>query len=87
MASENLDSVRLKQPAAVDMAQDPARDAETVEKALVKETRSAGAAAYQFDPNAAPEDKARAARSVSSLCCRAQRAWLTRPEPAAEFPS
>ena len=57
----------LKSQGAAEAAGDPnsrvsARDAE---QTLVDESMKAGAAAYQFDPNASPEEKAAQARSVS----------------------
>lgn len=60
-----------KQQGIIETAQAAARDPqsqikpELVEKKLVEESRKAGAAAYQFDPNASPEEKAKAANSVS----------------------
>lgn len=61
----------LKQQGAVEVAQQAAQDAksqvrpETVEKVLVEESKKAGAPAFQFDPNAPPEEKAAAAKAVS----------------------
>lgn len=63
--------------AASELAQDPHSkvNPEKVEEILVEDSKEAGAAAYQFDPNASPEDKAAAAESVSgdpagSYCSR-----------------
>lgn len=47
---------------------------ETVEQDLVDKTTESGAAAYQFNPDASPEEKAAAAESVCSLPCD----WLAR---------
>lgn len=60
---------------SIEAARDPqstvsARDAEQV---LVNETVKAGGAAYQFDPNASPEEKAAQARSVSVLTVKRRR--------------
>jgi anthranilate/para-aminobenzoate synthase component II len=57
----------LKSKSAVEAAQDPnsrvtAQDAENV---MAAESKKAGIAAYQFDPNASPEEKAAAAHAVS----------------------
>ena len=59
----------LRSQGAAEAAGDPdsriaARDAE---QTMVDESMKAGAAAYQFDPNASPEEKAAQARSVSDL--------------------
>lgn len=60
----------LKQQGAIETAhqaaQDPQVDVqpEAVEKALLDETKKAGVPAFQFDPNAPPEEKAAAAQSV-----------------------
>ena len=55
--------------AAQELYQDPQSkvNPDKVEEMLVDETRKAGVPAYQFDPNASPEDKAEAAGSVSFL--------------------
>ena len=57
----------LKQEGAIEAAQDPnnkvtSGDAQNV---LVDETKKAGGQAFQFDPNASPEEKAAQARAVS----------------------
>ena len=39
-------------------------EAEDAEKKMVEETKKAGYQAYQFDPNATPEENAAQARSV-----------------------
>ncbi|KAI9810868.1 MAG: hypothetical protein M1826_003436 [Phylliscum demangeonii] len=55
----------LKQRAAIEAAQDPNSrfGAEDAERKIVEETKKAGVPAYQFDPNASPEEKAAQARS------------------------
>ncbi|KAL5334880.1 C2 domain-containing protein [Aspergillus crustosus] len=69
MASHNADAAELMQRGAIDTAEAAAHDPqshlkpETVEKQLVDETRKAGLPAYQFDPDASPEDKAAAAQA------------------------
>ncbi|KAE8369882.1 C2 domain-containing protein [Aspergillus caelatus] len=66
MASQELEreKVELKEEGAIEAAelapQDP-QAAAAAEKVLVDETRKAGLPAYQFDPNATPEEKAAAA--------------------------
>lgn len=56
----------LKSQAAVDAARDPESkvSAQDAEQIMINESLRAGGAAYQFDPNASPEDKAAQARSV-----------------------
>ncbi len=60
----------LKAQGAAQAAQDPnngvtAYDAEQV---MADESKKAGIAAFQFDPDASPEDKAAQARSVCWPC-------------------
>jgi hypothetical protein len=70
MASENLEKTELKQQGAIETAQAAAQDPgshirpETVEQKLVDENLKAGLPAYQFDPDASPEEKAAAAEAV-----------------------
>jgi hypothetical protein len=70
MASVAAEKVELREEgiieAATKLAEDPQSkvNPETIEEALVRETRQAGGVAYQFDPDASPEDKAAAAESV-----------------------
>ena len=40
---------------------------EDAEKVIVNESKKAGTAAFQFDPDATPEEKAAQARAVGSL--------------------
>jgi hypothetical protein len=56
----------LKQQGALEAARDPNSrvTAEDAERKMVKETVNAGHRAYQFDPNASPEEKAAQARAV-----------------------
>lgn len=58
-------AVELKQQGALDAARDPnssvtAQDAET---AMVNQAKAAGAAAFEFDPNATAAEKAAQARA------------------------
>lgn len=59
----------LRQQGAEEAARDPNRNvtSEDAEHFMVNETRKAGVPAYQFDPYAAPEEKAAQARSVGQL--------------------
>lgn len=59
----------LKAQGATEAAQDPdskvsAQDAEDV---MTAESKKAGIPAFQFDPDASPEDKAAQAKSVNHL--------------------
>jgi hypothetical protein len=73
MASQNADAAELKQQGVIETAQAAFQDPqshvqpETVEKKLVDETRKAGLPAYQFDPDASPEEKAAEAEAVRFL--------------------
>ena len=57
----------IKAQGAVEMANDPDSSvtANDAEKKIVDESKKAGAAAFQFDPDATPEEKAAQARAVS----------------------
>lgn len=73
MASAAAEKTEMKDEgmieAASELAQDPQSrvNPEKVEEKLVEDSKEAGAAAYQFDPNASPEAKAAAAESVSGV--------------------
>lgn len=56
----------LKSQGAAEAARDPESkvSAQDAERTMVNETMKAGGAAYQFDPNASPEEKAEQAQSV-----------------------
>ena len=58
----------LKQQGAIEAAQDPNSSvtAQDAERVLVDESKKAGAAALQFDPDATPEEKAAQANAVSA---------------------
>lgn len=62
----------LKQQGAAEVARDPDSKvtSEDAEQVMINETKKAGGAAFQFDPNASPEEKAAQARSVSHLLKR-----------------
>lgn len=70
MASVAAENTELKHEgiieAATELAQDPQSkvNPDTIEETLVEETRKAGGVAYQFDPDASPEDKAAAVEAV-----------------------
>ena len=57
----------LKSQGAAEAARDPNSivTAEDAEQLMTDESKKAGVAAFQFDPNASPETKAAEARSVS----------------------
>lgn len=57
----------LKQQGAVEAAQDERKGvaAQDAEKVLVEESIKGGAAAFQFDPDASPQEKAAQAEAVS----------------------
>lgn len=59
----------LKAQGVVEAARDPnsSVDAADAEKALKDHARAAGAAAFEFDANASPEEKAAQAREVCRL--------------------
>jgi hypothetical protein len=62
-------AAEIKMQAAVEMAQDPNSSVtpDDAQKKMVEESKKAGVAAFTFDPNAAPEEKAAQARAVSCL--------------------
>jgi hypothetical protein len=62
-------AAEIKTEGAVEMAQDPNSSvtADDAQKKLVEESKKAGVAAFTFDPNASPEEKAAQARAVSYL--------------------
>ena len=57
----------IKAQGAVEMANDPNSSvtANDAEKKIVEESQKAGVAAFHFDPDATPEQKAAQARAVS----------------------
>lgn len=59
-------AAELKTQGAVEMANDPNSSvtADDAQKKMVDESKKAGVAAFTFDPNATPEQKAAQARAV-----------------------
>ena len=74
-------SHELKQQGAIEAAQDPHSrvTAEDAEQKMLEESRKAGTAAFQFDPDASAAEKAQQARAVSSLDLFDQREALVDP--------
>lgn len=72
----------LKSEGALEAARDPNStvSAGDAEQTIVNETKKAGGTAFQFDPNASPEEKAAQARSVGhpSSCDYYTRPMLTK---------
>lgn len=60
----------LRSQGAVEAARNPNSTVSSVdaEQTMVNETLKAGGTAFQFDPNASPEEKAAQAQSVGYLC-------------------
>ena len=58
----------LKQQGAIEASRDPDSSVTPAdaEKKIMEESKSAGVAAYSFDPDASPEEKKAQARAVSS---------------------
>lgn len=61
------EAAELKQQGAFEAAQDPNSSvtAEDAEQKALDESKKAGVAAFQFDPNASAQDKAKQAKAVS----------------------
>lgn len=70
MASAEAEKTEMREQGTIQAAQELYQDPKSkvnpdkVEQVLVDETRQAGGAAYQFDPDASPEQKAKAAKGV-----------------------
>jgi hypothetical protein len=70
MASADAEKTEMKMEGAIEAAEELQQDPQshvnpdTIEQKVVEEAQEAGAAAYQFDPDASPEDKANAAKGV-----------------------
>ena len=58
----------LKSQGAAEAARDPNSNvtSEDAERTMIDETKKAGGAAFQFNPDASPEEKAAQAASVSA---------------------
>ena len=69
MTSRNSEAAELKAQGVVEAAQDPNSSvtAEDAQKKIVQESKKAGVAAFEFDPDATPEQKAAQARAVSII--------------------
>ena len=83
MANLNSRAGELKSQGAAMAAQDPNNQttAEDAEGVMTDESKKAGVPAFQFDPNATPEEKAAQARSVSLPClCSSLQPFLTDSE-------
>lgn len=71
MASPVVDGAEreLKQQGAIEAVQNASAESqmapEDAEKVIIEETKKAGMPAYQFDPDASPEEKAAQAQAVS----------------------
>lgn len=63
----SISASELKIQGVIEAARDPKTNvtAQDAEHAIMQESRKAGAAAYQFNPNASPEEKAAQAKAVS----------------------
>lgn len=74
MSNLNSRVGELKSQGAAMAAQDSNNKvtAEDAEGVMTEESKKAGVPAFQFDPNASPEEKAAQARSVSLLLSFAQ---------------
>lgn len=61
------DASELKQQGALEAAQDPDSKvtAQAAENTVLEEARKGGSAAFQFNPDASPEEKAAQLKSVS----------------------
>lgn len=68
MASSSS-AAEMKTQGAVEMAQDPNSSvtANDAQKKMVEESKKAGVAAFTFDPDATPEQKAAQAQAVRYL--------------------
>lgn len=67
MATEQA-AEELKQQGALEASRDPTSSvtAEDAEQKILEETRSAGVAAFKFDPDASPAEKKAQAKEVST---------------------
>jgi hypothetical protein len=67
--SLNTSAAELKSQGVVEAAQDPDSSvtADDAQQKIVTESKKAGVAAFTFDPNASPEEKAAQARAVKYL--------------------
>ena len=61
------DVAEIKQQGAMEAAEEDQITANAAEKEIVEQSKNAGVAAFQFDPDATPEQKRAQAKAVS--CC------------------
>jgi hypothetical protein len=79
MASADEEKTEMKMEGTIEAAQELQKDPQSrvnpdvVEEMVVEDAQKAGAAAYQFDPDASPEDKANAAKGVRMRSVTLQR--------------
>ena len=66
--SVSSSAAELKAQGVIEAAQDPksSTTADDAQRKIVAESQKAGVAAFTFDPDASPEEKAAQARAVSS---------------------
>ena len=80
----------LKSQGALEAARDPNSSvtAQAAENTAVEEAKKSGSAAFQFDPDATPEQKAAVARSVRppSLLCEYHADWCAVTASAPRLP-
>jgi hypothetical protein len=75
MASADAEKTEMKIEGTVEAAEELYNDPQShvnpdkIEEKVVEDAREAGVPAYQFDPDASPEDKANAARGVRGRNC------------------
>lgn len=87
MATER-EATELKQQGAIEAARDPESSvtADDAKRKVVEESKKAGVAAFTFNPDASPEEKAAQVREVSlstAVCAREKKGHqLTLPRPS-----
>lgn len=87
MFSSHVGEIKAK--GVEEAARDPASNvnSDDVQKVLADESKKAGVAAYRFDPNASPEEKAASAAAVCSQHMFMTQLKLTvKPECSCWFP-
>jgi hypothetical protein len=88
MATER-EATELKQKGAIEAARDPESSvtADDAKRMVVEQSKNAGVAAFTFDPDASPEEKAAQVREVrlsTAVCERKNKGHqltLSRPSP------
>lgn len=77
MASADAEKTEMRIDGTIEAAEELNEDPQShvnpdkIEQKVVDDAREAGVAAYQFDPDASPEDKANATKGVCILESRA----------------